>query len=74
MKTQRKNTVMNILGKPPKAETMMCSFRCDRELWADFGVYCTLMKIDKTEVLISYIEELVERERERIELAKQLRG
>lgn len=74
MKTQGKNQVLSILGEKKKSDTMMCSFRCDRDLWADFAVYCTLIGKDKTEVLTSYVEELVERERGRIELAKKLRG
>lgn len=75
MKTQGKNQVLSILGEKKPKETMMCSFRCDKTLWADFEIYCKFIEEkDKTTVLIDYIQECVDSEKGRIELAKQLRG
>ncbi len=73
MKTQRENTVLNILGKPSKSKTMMCSFRCDRKLWEEFGILCSLNEVDKTNVLVSYIEEIVEQNRDKITAMKKLK-
>ena len=74
MKTQRKNTVLNILGNPQKPTTMMCSFRCDRDLWNDFATFCALQGKDKTGVLTSYIEDLVNQNRDKIDAMKRLKG
>lgn len=73
MKTQGKNTVLNILGNKQPSASMMCSFRCDRELWEDFATLCSLQGTDKTGVLTSYIEDLVNQNRERIEAMKSLK-
>lgn len=74
MKNQKNNTVLNILGKPKTSTSMMCSFRCDRELWEDFSTLCALQGNDKTSVLTSYIEELVENNRDKIDAFKQLKS
>ena len=73
MKTQRKNTVLNILGNPRTSTTMMCSFRCDRDLWNDFSTLCALQEKDKTGVLTSYIEDLVNQNRDKIDAMKRLK-
>ena len=74
MKTQGKNTVLNILGKKQPSASMMCSFRCDRELWNDFATLCALQGKDKTGVLTSYIEDLVNQNLDRIDAMKRLKG
>lgn len=74
MKTQRKNTVLNILGKPQTSSSMMCSFRCDRELWEDFATLCALQNTDKTTVLTLYIKDMVNQNRSRINEIKRLKG
>lgn len=73
MKTQKENTVLNILGKPRTSSSMMCSFRCDRELWEDFGAICSLQDKDKTSVLTDFIENYVESNREKLEAYKQFK-
>lgn len=71
MKTQGKNQVLSILGEKPVNATMMCSFRCDRELWTDFGIYCSLKNVDRTEIIISHVAEIVNAHRAQIEAAKR---
>ena len=53
---------------------MMCSFRCDRDLWNDFAVFCELQGEDKTGVLTAYIEDLVNQNRNKIDAMKRLKG
>ena len=54
--------------------TMRCSFRCDRDLWDDFAVFCELREEDKTGVLTAYIEDLVNQNRNKIDAMKRLKG
>ncbi len=72
MKTQGKNQVLSIIGAPKKDNIMMCSFRCDRDLWNNFAIYCLLTKQDKTSVLLEYISDIVDANKAKIDAYKQL--
>lgn len=75
MKTQGKNQLSAILGAGKKeSNLMMCSFRCDRDLWNDFAVYCLLIGKDKTGIIIDYIQGIVSENREKIEIYKNLKA
>lgn len=73
MKTQGKNQINAILGSLAPSASMMCSFRCDRELWNDFSEYCNIKGVEKTTVLIEHIRQLVASEQEKIESSKRLK-
>lgn len=73
MKTQGKNQLTAILGAQKSNNSMMCSFRCDRNLWNDFAVFCRLLGKDKTQILIDYIQDIVEDNKEKIEAYKSLK-
>lgn len=74
MKNKEKNTVLNILGNQQVPTTMMCSFRCNKNLWNDFGILCSIKEVDKTTILINYIENVVYENRDKIEAIKRLKG
>lgn len=74
MKTQGKNQLTAILGAQKSNNSMMCSFRCDRDLWKDFSVLCALNGKDKTAEIVEHIQHLVKTNSDKIKAYKDLKG